>query len=324
MKHFSKIILFFVICLFTKAVCAQTYRGTATLLSDLDIGTILLTNPSSAYIKGFGDSATPEIGGLQLQGYSRGQVSETSTVRLAAAKGVTAYIGGTSRNFYDTVLTCENTSNTLSMRVQFGTFTGTLEIGVPNDTFHIGTRIMAGAMANFGSYEGTCSGSLSFNLGYKSSGTLYYMGDITLPIHVRFTRQLSPIEVSKTQDLNFGTISTTSAHNVTINPNGCNISSTVPSGLISTASARCGIFTIKNEGSSAQALTSVTLPSSVTLSGSNGGSFSVDVTSSPNVSTISSVGANTTLSVNVGGTLHVLGGEPVGTYTGNYTITVNY
>ena len=156
-------------------------------------------------------------------------------------------------------------------------------------------------------------------------GTGLVEKNLTFNIRVYLNVPVPTVVVSKMQDMNFGQVSSNQSHNVTLNPNGCTISSTDPAGIISTSGVQCGIFSIANPGTSAQALTNVTLPSSITLDKSSGGSsMALDITSYPDVSTITTIAAGSTTNVNVGGTLHVLSTNTAGTYSGNYTITVNY
>lgn len=174
------------------------------------------------------------------------------------------------------------------------------------------------------SYTGLWEGDATMMYQYTAGGVTHEIATIPVRARVRVDTQLPPITVSKAQDMSFGTVAKSSTHNVTLNPNGCTISSSVPTALISTAGVQCGIFRIKNETSSAQALAGVTLPSSIALNGSSSGSMTLDLTTYPALNTITSVPASTTISVNVGGTLHVLNTNPVGTYSGNYTLTVDY
>ncbi len=316
MKQLSRVILFIAVCLVVKDASANTLYWA----EDLDFGTVAITNPTQT---------------------AKFSLNANSQIRT----GSTWTTNATGRGYHSaaTVLIPDETMNSVSVKsVASGTLTCTSECssGAKNITFDgpysTGSKKANAGVENFwytgmrlnipaSVGTGVWTGTTTIVLRRYASGSYVDVGTVTgVPIRVKISGSLPPITVAKTQDMNFGTVSTTSAHNVTINPSSCNVSSTSPSGLISTASAKCGIFTIKNEGASAQALTSVTLPSSVTLSGSNGGAMSLDITSYPAVSSITSVPASTTTSVYVGGTLHVLSSNVAGTYSGNYTITVNY
>lgn len=325
MFRFLKIAVFVLSVAFAQNASAQD--GTATILHELDMGTIVLTNPASAYITGYGSYVTPKTGGLTIRGYTRGNASVTMTAkRLAGAGAIVPYIGGTRHaNYYLTSLACENTDKTLSVSLQFKPFDGAAEIGVPNDTFYIGATVYSGSFSNFASYTGTCTASVSWTFGYVSGGSVHYVDDVTLPIRITFATDLPAITVSNRQDMNFGQVANSQAHNVTINPNGCTISSTVPSALVSTASAQCGIVRITNENSTSQAISSVTLPASITLSKEGGGgSMTLTLSSYPNVASITTIAGSSSTDVNVGGTLAVPQNIAAGSYSGNYTLTVNY
>ena len=124
--------------------------------------------------------------------------------------------------------------------------------------------------------------------------------------------------------LNFGTILSSSAHNVTVGTEG-NRTSTVEGNLVNDTSnaPSAGEFTITS--SVARNIT-LTLPSSATISG---GSSSTNLTVSNFVSnpaagtgTVSVIAGDTT--VKVGATLAVTQGAAAGDYTGTYPVTISY
>jgi len=126
---------------------------------------------------------------------------------------------------------------------------------------------------------------------------------------------LSPIAIAETQALNFGNISPTgTAGTVAISTGGVRSNSNVDllGGLPTQA-----IFAITGAGNAAF---SVSLPSSVILTGPETktvDSFVHDAGASPALS-------SGTATVNVGATLNVNATQAPGTYTGTYSVSVNY
>lgn len=309
MNRFLKIVVFLALCLCAKegwGSSAETYRDT------IDFNTVSVLVPTNSATANMKRSSPYTITGTNIQ---TGRTGQFGAVRV---------INTTNKKTDERV---SLSSSTLSCTSQCDSDATQCSISFTPDYAHT-YSVPANGRSTY-SFAGGLSIPASCGSGVFT-GTTTWTGSglvsATITINLRVYLDVSAVSivVSKTQDLNFGTVASGSTHNVTINPNGCNISSTVPSGLISTASAKCGIFTIKNEGSSAQALTSVTLPSSITLNGSSSGSMTLDLSTYPALNTITSVPASTTTSVNVGGTLHILNTNPVGTYSGNYTLTVNY
>ncbi len=312
MKIFSKIVLFFTVCLFAESSGATV---TATVTSPIDLGTVKITDTSQqAQLRlRTSDSKTVCTKNCTPQGGSHGSILFTSDEPNVGKLTIDPF----GRTFY--ITSCSPSISSVSIQWTMQSKSSVTYYDEPVSMI-IGANFIYLPSKKFTGTEYRCSGNA--NVSFKHGSDV--VASVSLPITIRIVSELPPIIVSKTQDMNFGQVSSNQSHDVTINPNGCGISSTYPAGIISASGAKCGIFTLKNEGSSAQALTSVTLPSSVTLSGSNGGTMSLDITSYPAVSSITSVPASTTTSVNVGGTLHVLSSNVAGTYTGNYTITVNY
>lgn len=125
---------------------------------------------------------------------------------------------------------------------------------------------------------------------------------------------LAPVTVTKTADLDFGTIVTgTVADTVQISTAGARTCGTnlVCSGAVSAAG-----FTV--DGTTGETVT-VSIPASVTLtSGANSMSASL-VRSAPTVLLTAGVDSFT-----VGGTLSVAANQADGSYLGTFTATVNY
>jgi|GEM_PF-562827 hypothetical protein len=129
---------------------------------------------------------------------------------------------------------------------------------------------------------------------------------------------IEPISISPTSSLNFGTVGvTTFPGSLEITPSGA----TIPNNVTELAGgiASEGVFTVTGDGNAAY---NVTLPSSVTLSsGSNTlivDGFNHDGGATP---TIAGGGSR---DLSIGATLNIGANQLSGTYTGSYTITVNY
>ncbi len=129
---------------------------------------------------------------------------------------------------------------------------------------------------------------------------------------------IAPITLTKTADLNFGTVApTTSAGTVVMSPSGVRTGTNV---ILSTLGAgNAAGFTVTGNPNSTF---SVTLPTSISLTGAGPSmtvnNFTSSLTTSP---ALSSSGSST---FKVGGTLAVRANQSVGTYTGTFTVTVNY
>jgi hypothetical protein len=134
---------------------------------------------------------------------------------------------------------------------------------------------------------------------------------------------ITPIAISKTIDMNFGNIavSPTVAGTVVLAPAGTRTKTggvTLPAvtGTVTAAS-----FTVSGLGTSTY---SITLPTTITLTGNPSGSMTLNnFTSTPSGTGALTAGSQTLL---VGGTLNVSAAQAAGTYTNtaDMTVTVNY
>ncbi len=127
---------------------------------------------------------------------------------------------------------------------------------------------------------------------------------------------LAPISISSTGDMDFGTMLTTgTAGTVTVTPAGARSSVNVDlfGGLPAAAAFNA-------TGASGQTY-SITLPSSATLS-SGGNTMTVDTFTDDAGATPTLSGGSDTF--NVGATLHVGATQVSGTYSGTFSVTVNY
>ena len=134
---------------------------------------------------------------------------------------------------------------------------------------------------------------------------------------------ITPIAISKTVDMNFGNIavSPVNAGTVVLAPASTRAKTggvTLPAvtGTVAAAS-----FTVTGLGTSTYA---ITLPGTITLTGTPSGTMTVDnFVSDPSGTGALVAGSQT---VNVGGTLNVAAGQAAGVYTNttDMTVTVNY
>ena len=134
---------------------------------------------------------------------------------------------------------------------------------------------------------------------------------------------LAPLTLAETVALNFATVAgvTGSVSTVVIAPGGA-VSTT--NGALSTGSPVPATFTVTGD---ATATFTVALPASTTLTGGSGADITVDTF------TDSYGGTNATPSTTgvagdgtfaVGATLNLADGQGSGTYTGTYSISINY
>jgi len=129
---------------------------------------------------------------------------------------------------------------------------------------------------------------------------------------------LAPVTITKTADLIFGSVApTTSAGTVVMSAAGARTGTNVT--LSSTATGNAAAFNLSGDANSTF---SVTLPSSTTLTGP-GSSMTVNAfTSSPSsTGTFNGSGAAT---LTVGATLAVGANQAAGSYTGTFSVTVDY
>lgn len=134
---------------------------------------------------------------------------------------------------------------------------------------------------------------------------------------------ITPIAISKTVDMNFGSIavSPTIAGTVVLAPAGTRTKSggvTLPA---VTGTVTAAAFNVTGLGTSTY---SITLPSTITLNGPASATMTVNAfASTPSGTGTLTAGAQT---VQVGGTLNVGAAQAAGTYTNttDLTVTVNY
>lgn len=172
---------------------------------------------------------------------------------------------------------------------------------------------------NSSSTRGTYTGSVRVRVTYLILNTI----TTTLPITVTLWNNLT---IQKLTDMSFGVMEVTGGNSVVrIDPSsgGRTIISglsgvvLVPSAPASTA----GSFLVAGEPN---VQVNITLPTSVTLNGSNGGTMTVTNFVALPGSTSATLNASGNVTLKVGANLNVGAAQKNGTYTGTYNVIVNY
>jgi hypothetical protein len=133
-----------------------------------------------------------------------------------------------------------------------------------------------------------------------------------------FAKVITPIAITKTADLNFGTIISGPAGNVTVSPAGIE-NATGATVLNPNPNVSAALFSVTGEPSTAY---SIALPSSISIT--NGAqSMTVSAfTSNPTPGGVLSAGGSQALQV--GATLAVATNQAIGNYSGTFSVTVAY
>lgn len=243
------------------------------------------------------------IGTIDAAGY------EVGIIHYSGSGGQTAQVTTDST----TVLSCVNCSSSKTI-----TFSNPLvsptSLSQDGD-FKFGGTIAVASGQEAGLYRGVLNVRIQIGSHYEN---------ISLPIQVtiRGGTSIPSIVPVSDQDLSFGKIAAGRAYSVTVGTDGTR-TSTDPSVLLPGGTVQQGIFTLNNTSNRSANVTSVTMNTNVTLSNGTD-NISLTLTTSPALSSIKSVPANTKYPVNVGGTLTMTGNETAGTYLGSYTLMVNY
>ena len=126
---------------------------------------------------------------------------------------------------------------------------------------------------------------------------------------------LAPLSISNTQGLNFGSILPgTTAGTVSVSA----LSARNCSSLICSGNAFAAAFTVISDSS---AETVVTVDNSVDIASDSGGSMTVTLL--PSATTLS-LTSGTTSTLTVGGSLAVGASQKTGSYTGTFSVSVDY
>ena len=132
---------------------------------------------------------------------------------------------------------------------------------------------------------------------------------------------ITPISITNSTDLRFGNVAAnpTLTGTVVITPAGLRSAGGGATLPVITGTFGVATFTVTGEGTSTYA---ITLPGTVTLTGTPGGTMTVDnFASTPSGTGTLAAG---TQNVTVGGTLNVGAAQAAGSYTGTFSVTVNY
>jgi len=194
--------------------------------------------------------------------------------------------------------------------------TGTFPASGTTPTIYFGLTVNVQTTAN--SATGAYTSSNTFSLKVKDT-----TGNKTSPAVV-FTISTkvdpTPISLAKVADLGFGAVfAGASTGTVVVTPAGAR-SSTGGATLGAFLPGTAGSFTVTGALS---AMYVITLPSSVTLSATGGGTMTVDTfTSTPSATgTLNSSGSQ---ALAVGATVHVGASQAQGNYSGTFNVTVAY
>lgn len=133
-----------------------------------------------------------------------------------------------------------------------------------------------------------------------------------------FAKVITPIAITKTADLNFGTIISGPAGTVTVTPAGVETASGA-SVLNPNPNVSAAQFNVTGEPSTAY---SISLPTSITISNGSQTMTVDNFSSNPTPSgLLSGLGSQ---ALQVGGRLNVLTNQATGSYSGVFSVTVAY
>jgi len=133
-----------------------------------------------------------------------------------------------------------------------------------------------------------------------------------------FAKVITPIAITKTADLNFGTIISGPAGTVTVSPSGVETASGATV-LNPNPNVSAALFSVTGEPSTAY---SITLPSSISITNGAQSMTVSSFTSNPTPGGVLSAGGSQSLQV--GATLAVGTNQAVGNYSGTFSVTVAY
>lgn len=164
------------------------------------------------------------------------------------------------------------------------------------------------------------SASFGINQAYATTGATVSAATVSATV-------MSPITLSETTHMNFGKVAALSATAGTVVLDTSNSATSAALKVVGTAAASA-VFTVGGDKSATYA---ITLPSSASTI--TGGTGSDTMTVDTFVAKSASTGAATTGTIdatsgsdtfNVGATLHVAAGQGAGSYSGTYSVSVDY
>jgi hypothetical protein len=133
-----------------------------------------------------------------------------------------------------------------------------------------------------------------------------------------FAKVITPIAITKTADLNFGTIISGPAGTVTVSPAGVETASGATV-LNPNPNVSAALFSVTGEPSTAY---SISLPSSISITNGAQSMTVSSFTSNPTPGGVLSAGGSQALQV--GATLAVATNQAIGSYSGTFSVTVAY
>lgn len=179
---------------------------------------------------------------------------------------------------------------------------------------NVGGRMTFSASSKSGSYTGSVR--------IEVSGLLSGTTSVNLPITLTFWNSL---KVNETTPLFFGVLNINSGASV-VRLNAQTGTRSIVSGsgnvvLVSAPASTAGRFKISGEPN---VQVSVVLPASISLTGSNGGTMTVNNFTGYPSSTQLTLDASGDTYLNVGADLNIGNSQMSGTYNGTYSVTINY
>lgn len=276
--------------------------------------------------------------------------STSGSVTLVSGSGVR--LSGSAANAVVTI-SCSNTSACNSTNVQVtlalaGTPSGRLgyitAINIANGTATITSAFSAGSYIVINLAPIPRSSSRTFLIGfdlpvdgndsadptgnavssYIITAQRSFGGGADSLVGNILAKVIRPISIAKLQDLQFGSVTRPSSGSgtLTLTPGGVASVTGTNVRRFPSPAATAAQFTVAGEGG--QAVT-VSVPSSVTLSGSSGSVTATLSNTGGGAQVLSgSTGTAGSVQVNVGGTVPLSGTSALGTFTGTVTVTVQY
>lgn len=286
----------------------SVFASTLSVVQNMSFGTWVPTSASGSIV--LSQSGTTTVTNLTA-----------APSGTAASQAILKYTGsGLVAGLLD-VVTITPQASTLTLTGSGGgtvtvsnwTPAGNLTVSLLNPSVNIP---MGGTLNFSGSPSGTYTGSVLV----QGNGLTSPAATVLLPVSVRFWRTLT---VAEQTQLNFGAIEMrTGAAVIKLDPQTGIRSFVSGSGnvnLVTSPTPTAGVFNITGEPNVS---VTVTLPSSITLTGSTGGTMTVNTfTKSVASPTLNSSGQ---LSLGIGANLNINASQTAGTYTGTYTLTINY
>jgi len=291
-----------VVCFVLFFISSRAWSLTAQTTQDMNFGTYIQTATNASGVLAH-NSSVGNLSGLVVGSTSS---NTNATIRLE---------GSGQQEYVDVAM--QTSSVVLSgaggctMRAQYFTFPSSQISLETTHNLNIGATLsISGGFCQEGTYTGTATVELT--------GTDRVTANFTIRVTIE-----APLDIQNIKPMYFGNIlSPDTATTITLAPDGSYTTS--GSAVFVDPVLEAGEFTVTGVG---QRLIYITLPSSTTLSQSNGAAtMTVDnFTSSPSGSfTMSGTGTGQTRNITVGARLRINAGQASGSYSGAYPIIVSY